>query len=157
MYTPLLDRNYLWYHAPQGHQGMSASGDPSRKAPSFLWDCLPDFVRRMEGQLWAPLMCRQCKLEDIDHLTANLVKKKSEYFRAPDNEQWRLRLVPELLQLRSENMKLQGFTSNEIEDMIHFTCTSWFTWQVFLWILQFSPAQPISLYTYCTCTNIVYE
>ena len=69
-------------------------------------------------------LCRECKLEDIEHLTANLVKKKSEYFRAPDNEQWRLRLVPELLQLRSENMKLQGFTSNEIEDMIHFTCTS---------------------------------
>ena len=69
-------------------------------------------------------LCRECKLEDIEHLTANLVKKKCEYFRAPDNEQWRLRLVPELLQLRSENMKLQGFTSNEIEDMIHFTCTS---------------------------------
>ena len=60
-------------------------------------------------------LCRQCKLGDIEHLTANLVKKRSEYFRAPDNEQWRLGLVPELL---------HGFTSNEIEDMIHFTCTS---------------------------------
>ena len=69
-------------------------------------------------------LCRQCKLEDIENLTADLVKKKSEYFRALDNEQWRLGLVTELLQLRIETMERHGFTSNEIKDMIHFTCTS---------------------------------
>ena len=64
------------------------------------------------------------EVEDIENLTANLVRNKSEYFSAPDNEQWRLGLAVELLELRRQKLKVNGFSLNEIEDLIHFTCTS---------------------------------
>ena len=56
-----------------------------------------------------------------DSLTSATVKKSMKYFSVPDNEQWRVGILTELL---SETIEIPGFASQEIEDIKNYICTS---------------------------------
>ena len=57
-------------------------------------------------------------------LSANLVKSSLQYFPVPDDQQWRVPLLLELLDARSDKMTIENLTSNQISDIIDNICTS---------------------------------
>ena len=69
-------------------------------------------------------LCGLCDLDDTSLLTSTWVKSKMSYFSIPEVEQWRVNTVTELLQLRDHKLSLPGFSEDEIEAMLKFTCTS---------------------------------
>ena len=51
-------------------------------------------------------------------LCPSLVKEQMNYFSPPVNEQWRSSVVQELLEVKRNNMDLQGFENEEITEML---------------------------------------
>ena len=45
------------------------------------------------------------------------------YHPVPAEEEWRISLVRELIDIRSQSADLQGFSWKELEDILHFACT----------------------------------
>ena len=66
----------------------------------------------------------ECGLPRLDQLSANLVKQNCCYFNVPMEQQWRLPLVSELLQVRGKNLHLGGYENTEVETMLKYLCTS---------------------------------
>ena len=64
-------------------------------------------------------------------LSANLVKSSLQYFPVPDDQQWRVPLLLELLDAHSDKMTIENLTSNQISDIIDNICTSW--WAPWWW------------------------
>ena len=64
------------------------------------------------------------KEKDISKLTCSLVKKKCRYHEIPAEESWRLDIVDELLSVRMENLCIEGFKENELEEMLRLICTT---------------------------------
>ena len=69
-------------------------------------------------------LCNLCKTPDISHLTSKNVKSSMSYFDVPQEEEWRVNIVTELLNVRDHTFTLPGFTHAEIKTMLNFTCTS---------------------------------
>ena len=69
---------------------------------------------------------KECDLKekDISKLTCSLVKKKCRYHEIPAEESWRLDIVDELLSVRMENLCIEGFKENELEEMLRLICTT---------------------------------
>ena len=61
---------------------------------------------------------------DVLSLNPRFVASQVKYAPVPENEIWRINFIEELLKLRSNELSLDGFTKNEIEDMILFIATS---------------------------------
>ena len=61
---------------------------------------------------------------DPSELTASHIKRSMTYSSVPDNEAWRVPLCLELLNLRSEDMLLPGFSIEEQEDILAYVCSS---------------------------------
>ena len=64
-----------------------------------------------------------CKV-NIDSLTPNIVKNAMSYFMCPDNELWRIPLLQNLINIRSNEWFLENFENNEIENIITDVCTN---------------------------------
>ena len=69
-------------------------------------------------------LCRECGVSDITKLSSNLVKAKLNYHRVNEEDDWRIKFVAELLQLRAHRLSIPGFTMEEIKDMLTYTCIS---------------------------------
>ena len=66
-----------------------------------------------------------CGLDDINHLSASIVKKKSFYRMVPEEDVWRLDIGHELLMLRDgSHLDLPGFSHMEKKEMLEFVCIS---------------------------------
>ena len=63
---------------------------------------------------------------DIYNMKHNLdnILNKIWFARIPENELWRINSVKELSQIKSGHLKLEGFSIEEIEDMLQFICVS---------------------------------
>ena len=64
---------------------------------------------------------------NVDHrqLTPKIVKSKLKYREVSDEDQWRVRMGKELLELRDkETMHLPGFTADEQAEVLHYICTA---------------------------------
>ena len=57
-------------------------------------------------------------------LSSCRVKSNMKYFPLPENENWRVPLIKELLDVKAQNLTLTGFTNKEIDDLIVYACTS---------------------------------
>ena len=68
--------------------------------------------------------CRQLDISDISQLTPCILKKNLKYSEISEEEKWRSGTVSELLKLRSQSLSLQGFTQDEIDVMLIYTCTT---------------------------------
>ena len=53
-----------------------------------------------------------------------LVKKNMKYFAVPNEETWRLSLLRDLLGARNDRSVLPGFSTDEVEDLVEFVCTT---------------------------------
>jgi hypothetical protein len=69
-------------------------------------------------------LCSQLNISDINLLTSTGVKTKLKYFETPSEEEWRSSMVTELIKLRNQSLSLPGFTQDEINAMLVFTCTT---------------------------------
>ena len=49
--------------------------------------------------------------------------KLIEYHPIPEEEYWRLQILSELLEQRQQSVNIEGFTTDELDDMIHIICT----------------------------------
>ena len=64
---------------------------------------------------------------NVDHrqLTPKIVKSKLKYREVSDEDQWRVRMGKELLELRDKETKhLPGFTADEQAEVLHYICTT---------------------------------
>ena len=69
-------------------------------------------------------LIRMCNLTSLEQLTSTKVKENVVYQSIPAEEQWRIGVAKELLQLRSNVLTLEGFTSDEVEKILdHICCT----------------------------------
>ena len=55
------------------------------------------------------------RVEDIDTM---------EYHSIPENEEWRVNLVKEMIEVKENEYEVPGFTNEELEEIIDFVCTS---------------------------------
>ena len=60
----------------------------------------------------------ECSLSSV---TPALVKKTMKYFQVPSAEEWRIAPLSELL---SDTVEIPGFSTEEVEEMKAFLCTS---------------------------------
>ena len=59
---------------------------------------------------------KKLRLDDVNHLSASIVKKKSFYQKVPEEDVWRLDIGQELLMLRDgSKLDLPGFSHMEIK------------------------------------------
>ena len=61
---------------------------------------------------------------DKDELKQWHVKDNMTYFKCPDEEQWRVALVHNLIGIRSREMLLENFDMKEINSILEDICTN---------------------------------
>ena len=59
---------------------------------------------------------------DIQDLTSSIVKRNIKYREVPDSEKWRVGLAQELISMRESVADLDGFTSDEKEELLTYVC-----------------------------------
>ena len=57
-------------------------------------------------------------------LTSMAVNKAMVYFPVPDDQQWRVDMINELLNVRGNLLSLNGITTTETTTMIDYLCSS---------------------------------
>ena len=66
------------------------------------------------------LMMGKDNPDDLCPEDSNLVR----YHPIPEEESWRLQILTELLNERQHNLNIEGFTTEELDDLVHIICTS---------------------------------
>ena len=64
------------------------------------------------------------KYDDVDKLTASIVKKNMSYQPVLEENRWRIASCIKLIGLRQNDFDLIGFDPNEIEEMLDFICVT---------------------------------
>ena len=59
----------------------------------------------------------------VDNLTKKILKNRLKYSEIPEDEQWRVPIVNELLNLNHDQFHVEGFYDEEIKDIITFVCS----------------------------------
>ena len=59
----------------------------------------------------------------VDHLSAADVLH-AEYHPVKEEDEWRARMVKELLAVRFQNLDVEGFDDTEIEELLNHLCSS---------------------------------
>ena len=61
---------------------------------------------------------------EFHKLNPGLIKRRMKYAEAPDEDNWQVQLACELKLLRDDKMVIEGFNSQEIEELFNFVCIS---------------------------------
>ena len=77
-------------------------------------DCRSNFGRNIKG------ICQYNETTDIFKCKTDLIK----YKLIPENEKWRVSVLKELVNARTDFLSLTGFSNKDIEDMICYVCCS---------------------------------
>ena len=72
------------------------------------------------------LMLDTCKLQgsELHKLKSGIVKRSFLFAATPEGFEWTPSIACELLSLRDSDMILEGFNTDEIDDMLTFVCTA---------------------------------
>lgn len=68
-------------------------------------------------------IARECNTE-IMSLCKNYVKSNLKFADVPDDQQWKVPILVELLNVRSNNLMINDFANRETTDMINFLCSN---------------------------------
>ena len=82
-------------------------------------------------------------------LTPDTVKRKLLYSPVPDDQKWRVPLLWELFDARSNNLTIENLTSDQISSLIENICISW---RASRWWKKFSSWPPSFLFHKLTNT-----
>ena len=52
------------------------------------------------------------------------VKENFKYKPVPEDELWRIPLLKEIIEVRTGTYEIEGFTNEEIDEMLEFVCIS---------------------------------
>ena len=94
----------------------------SKKAIKSLLSICKNDCRSITGKNMRKIML-MCDKGNINSLEENDIDSL-KYFPIPETETWRLGLLKELLEARSSNTEIKGFTETEITDLIELVCVS---------------------------------
>ena len=50
--------------------------------------------------------------------------KKIDYHKINDSEQWRISIIEEIIDIKYNQLDVEGFEAEEIEEILNFVCTS---------------------------------
>ena len=64
------------------------------------------------------------KKANISELKSSEVKESLKYKAVPDNQVWRIPIVKELIEVKAGNAVIEGFTNEEILEMLEHVCVS---------------------------------
>ena len=59
----------------------------------------------------------------IEDLSSQIVKQNMKYMKTPDNDEWKILIMGELLQTRCSAVDLSNQEKNEIDEMIRIIST----------------------------------
>ena len=62
--------------------------------------------------------------ENISELKSCEVKNSFKYKHVPDDQLWRIPLLKEMIEVRAGTTQIEGFSDEEITEMMEFVCTS---------------------------------
>ena len=79
-------------------------------------------VRSTTGNNLRMLMLRTQK-SSVDEMSKEDYKK-IDYHKIRDEEQWRLSLIDEIIDIKYKQLDVEGFDSEEIEEIFNYVCTS---------------------------------
>ena len=68
-------------------------------------------------------IARECN-SNVNELTPSLVKNNLRYATAPEQEQYKISFVKELVMIKSQDMMVDNFSNQELFDIIDYLCTS---------------------------------
>ena len=61
--------------------------------------------------------------KNIDELSTQEVKNKVRYRNLPQDEEWRIPILKEMLFARENNIEIEGLTKRDINHIINYVCT----------------------------------
>ena len=61
--------------------------------------------------------------KNIDELSSQEVKNKVRYRNLPQDEEWRIPILKEMLFARENNIEIEGLTKRDINQIINYVCT----------------------------------
>ena len=64
-----------------------------------------------------------CKL-DIAELSSQEVKMKMRYRDLPEEEEWRVPILNEMIFARDNHIEMEGLNRKDINDIINYVCTA---------------------------------
>ena len=69
-------------------------------------------------------LLEQCKVESgkLDELSPGLIKRTLKYACTSEDDRWRIQLALDLKAVRDNEAILDGFSKNEVEEMLSYTC-----------------------------------
>ena len=68
-------------------------------------------------------IAKDCQVNVCD-LTTFVVKEKMIYKKVVEGEEWRIPFLLELVAIRSHDALVDNFDNAELEDIVHFVCTT---------------------------------
>ena len=60
---------------------------------------------------------------DIENLSTQIIKNKVRYRNLPENENWRIPILNEMLFARENNIEIEGLSKKDINGIINYVCT----------------------------------
>ena len=109
----------LWSRFYQFHDSLVNNHKPVLRMLAFL--CQDD-VRTIHGRNLHQL---QIELEcDKQELSSTFIKQNMKFQAVPQNEEWRIALLLNLMEIRSHSMELENFQDEEIWAMIEDICVN---------------------------------
>ena len=67
-----------------------------------------------------------CGILDTEYhkLNPGMIKRRMKYIETSNDDQWQVLLASELKLLRDEELTLEGFTDQEVEELLTYACIS---------------------------------
>ena len=114
---------------PDVHYGMVGFFKKQLDSPKF---CIRFLIKICENDQRTNIgktldhVMKQCNVRraDLNSLTPSMIKRKMQYMPVPDDEKWCVPMLKDLLSTRNGCNYIPGFSSEEIEDVIKWLCTS---------------------------------
>ena len=69
-------------------------------------------------------IARDCRVTSVKELTHVLVKSNMKYHDVPEEEEWRVSLLHNLLSVRSKDWIVDDFDDQELGEIIAYVCAS---------------------------------
>ena len=110
-------KTMLWSRFMKFHDSLINNKKPILRLLAFLCE---DDERTTHGRnlhhLQVELQCNKTEL------SSSYIKQNMEFKAVPQDEQWRIPLLLNLLEIKKDSMQLNGFQDEEIDSMIEDVC-----------------------------------
>ena len=64
---------------------------------------------------------RECEVDNLSSLSSSIIKRNMKYFPVPEEEEWRVGCIMELL---NEKVEIPGFSDKEVKEILSYLCST---------------------------------